>query len=409
MPNFVYVWGFIADEIEPVVIGVLDEAGGIIGFTYARSYLRRPNPIELYGIPLRAGRHEPPAGTSVHGCFTDAAPDAWGRRVILHRLTGRAGPAAETADLSPFTYLLESGSDRAGALDFQASPTEYRARETQANLADMVNAVDLLLAGEPVPVELEAALFHGTSLGGARPKVTLVDGTRRLIAKLSTATDPYPVVKAEGASMILARAAGIDVAKVQVTNCAGRDVLLVERFDRTVDGGRLMFVSALTVLGLPEEAGRYAAYYDFADKLRARAAEPVAALRELFARIVFNILVSNTDDHARNHAAFWNGSQLRLTPAFDVTPGLRTGGEQQQAMAIARDGWRYSQVEGCVRAARDYLLDETEARGIIDTQLAAVHTHWSDAADAAHLTKIERRELWGRQILNPYALEGYRA
>ncbi len=123
---------------------------------------------------------------------------------------------------------------------------------------------------------------------------------------------------------------------------------------------------------------------------------------------MFNILVSNTDDHSRNHAAFWDGNHLRLTPAYDITPGMRSGGEQQQAMAIARDGWRFSQLAGCILAARDYLLDEAEARAIIDTQIGTVRKRWDDAADAARLTKEERRQLWGRQILNPYCLEGYR-
>jgi serine/threonine-protein kinase HipA len=405
----VYVWAFLLGRAEPVVVGRLDEAGGLVSFTYARSYLERPEAFALYGVPLRTGPHGPPAGTTVHGCFTDAGPDAWGQRVVLHRLTGKVGRDLGTAEVPLFTYLLGSASDRAGALDFQTSSTTYEPRDSKATLSDMVGAVDLLLGGEAIPASLEAALFHGTTMGGARPKVTLVDGGLSLIAKLATSDDPYPVVKAEGAAMTLASMAGIDVPKVEVTRCAGKDVLLVERFDRAAAGDRLMFVSALTVLGLPEEAGRYATYYDFADRLRAEAAEPAATLRELFSRIVFNILVSNTDDHARNHAAFWDGNQLRLTPAYDITPAMRLGGEQQQAMAIARDGWRFSQLAGCVRAARDYLLHEAEARAIIDAQLGAVRTHWDDAADAARLTKAERRQLWGRQILNPYCLEGYRA
>jgi serine/threonine-protein kinase HipA len=403
-----YVWGFLQGHTQAVPVGVLDESGGLVGFSYARSYLTRADRIALYGIPLRPGRHEPPPGTRVHGCFTDAGPDSWGKRVILHRVTGQVGHDAETADLSLFTYLLGSASDRAGALDFQASPTEYKRRESNATLEDMVEAADRLLVGEDVPVELEAALLNGTAMGGARPKVTLSDGDRSLIAKLSTSDDPYPVVKAEGAAMVLAGWAGIEVAKVDVIKCGNRDVLLVERFDRTANGGRLMFVSALTVLGLPEEFGLYATYYDFADKLRVQSAEPTAALKELFSRVVFNILVSNTDDHARNHAAFWDGEHLRLTPAFDVTPGLRSGGEQQQLMAIARDGWRYSQIEGCAQAAREYLLDDAEARAIIGAQLETVRTRWDDAADLARLTGAERRQLWGQQILNPYCLEGYR-
>jgi serine/threonine-protein kinase HipA len=389
-------------------MGVLEEEpGGLAAFSYARSYLERADAVALYGVPLRRGPQLPPSGMPIHGCFRDSAPDAWGQRVVLHRLTGRKGRDAEVADLPIFTYLLESASDRAGALDYQASPDQYRARGSEATLEEMVDAAALLQAGERLSPSLEAALFHGTSIGGARPKAILADGSRHLIAKFESSTDPYPVVKAEGAAMALAAYAGLDVPAVEVLSCQGKDVLVVERFDRAAGGGRRMVVSALTVLGLSEEFGRYATYYDFADQLRKQGSAPEADLRELFSRVTFNVMVGNTDDHAKNHAAFWDGEHLSLTPAYDICPQLRSGGEQQQAMAIARDGRRFSQLEGCARACREYLLDEDEAREVIDRQLGAVHEHWEEAAEVARLTRGEREELWGRQILNPYALEGY--
>ncbi|MGC8628416.1 MAG: HipA domain-containing protein [Acidimicrobiales bacterium] len=403
----VFVWGWLLGRTEPVPFGVLTENGGIVGFSYAQSYLARSDAVPLYDIPLGTGLRGPPAGMNVHGCFSDVAPDAWGRRVILHRLTGRSGRDAETADLSLLTYLLESASYRAGALDFQSSPTKYEPRGSSASLEEMMSAADRLQAGEALSPSLEAALLHGTSIGGARPKAALEDNGRHLIAKFESSSDPYPVVKAEGAAMTLAAYAGVEVPAVKVVECLGKSVLLVERFDRTADGGRRMMVSALTVLRLPEELAHYASYVDLADQLRSRAADPKADLRQLFSRVTFNIMVSNTDDHAKNHAAFWDGKSLSLTPAYDICPQLRSGGEQAQAMAIDRDGWRFSQLEGCVRAAPNYLLDETEARGLIDYQLEVVRSHWEEAADIARLTGAERRRLWGRQIMNPYCLEGY--
>jgi serine/threonine-protein kinase HipA len=166
-----------------------------------------------------------------------------------------------------------------------------------------------------------------------------------------------------------------------------------------------MVVSVLTVLGLDVAMGRYATYYDLADAIRSRFAEPRQTLRELFSRITFNICVSDTDDHARNHAAFWDGRILRLTPAYDICPQLRSGGEATQTMAIRRDGYRYSQLAGCIAAADTYLLSEAEAKDIIDHQVATIRSEWNDAADAARLTTAERSQLWGRQILNPYALQ----
>ena len=120
---------------------------------------------------------------------------------------------------------------------------------------------------------------------------------------------------------------------------------------------------------------------------------------------MFNILVSNTDDHARNHAAFWDGNQLELTPGYDITPQLRSGGEAAQLMAIGRDGYRYSRLGGCIKRAEPYLLTEPEAKEIVEHQVDVIKAHWGDAADAARLTSVERQRLWGRQFLNPYAFE----
>jgi serine/threonine-protein kinase HipA len=117
--------------------------------------------------------------------------------------------------------------------------------------------------------------------------------------------------------------------------------------------------------------------------------------------------VGNTDDHARNHAAFWDGSSLSLTPAYDICPQARSGGEAVQAMAISRDELRFSEVIVCQNAASTYLLSPDEAREIIDHQLHVIKTQWTNACDAAHLSSSERSRLWGHQILNPFSTEGY--
>jgi serine/threonine-protein kinase HipA len=408
--NEAYVWVWLPGATEPVVAGQLMHSGERIAFVYGRSYLARPGAIALYlpELPLRHGRIQPLSGNTIAGCIADAGPDAWGQRVIMHRRFGRDGRDRDPASINTLTYLLESGSDRVGALDFQASATDYVARSSEATLEELQHAANRLEAGEPFSAALDDALLHGSSLGGARPKALLDAGGRKLIAKFSSATDSYPVVKAEAVAMELARRVGIDVAFTEITSCLGRDVLLVERFDRTaVAGQRRLVVSALTMLGLHEMIGRYATYHDLADVIRERFANPEATLRELFSRIVFNICVSNTDDHARNHAAFWDGAQLTLTPAYDICPQLRSGGETAQAMAIGRDGFRASQLAGCVTASETYLLSDSAARAIINHQLDVINNQWIDAADAARLTAAERDQLWGRQILNPYALYDY--
>ncbi len=402
-----FVWFWLPAASEPVVAGALDREGAILTFTYGRSYLERGDAIPLYlpELPLRRGPIRPQVGEAA-GCIVDAGPDSWGRRVILNRRFG--GAVQDTTALDLLSYLMESGSDRTGALDFQASSSEYVARfEDGATLDPRVEAAQRVEQGQPLPAALEAALLRGTTIGGARPKAQLRDAGRELIAKFASTTDVYAVVKGEFVAMELARRAGLDVAAVELTSALGKDVLLVERFDRTGGGRRRAVVSALTVLGLDELGGRYASYADLAHVVRTRFTAPGATLRELFARIVFNVLAGNTDDHARNQAAFWDGDALTLTPAYDICPIVRAGGEARQAMAIGDDGYRMSQVAGCVARASTYHLSEQEAREIVDAQIDVIETQWEDVCDRAGLSEVDRALLRRGAFLTPYALEGW--
>ena len=406
-PRHAFVWVWLPGTDVPVVAGRLDAAGAAVTFTYGRSYLARDDRIALYlpELPLGRGPIAPLVG-DIAGCIADATPDAWGRRVILNRRVGR--DAVDTTDLDLLTYLLESGSDRIGALDFQASASEYVPRSAGcATLTELAQSAERVEQGVPLSPVLDQALLHGSSVGGARPKALLSDGSRRLIAKFSSTTDTYPVVKGEFVAMELARRAGLSVAAVEVTRTLGKDALLIDRFDRPVAGGRRAMVSALTILALDEVGARYASYADLADVIRARFNDPIPTLRELFSRITFNILTGNNDDHARNHAAFWDGTALTLTPAYDICPQPRAGGETAQLMAIGNDGYRMSQIAGCVTRASTYLLSEPDAREIIDHQLDVIKTQWADVCDQAALTEVDRGALWRRQFLNPYATEGY--
>jgi len=406
-PRQVFVWVWLPGATEPVVAGRLDPVGPIVNFTYGRSYPEHENAIPLYlpELPLERGPISPLVG-EVAGCIADAGPDAWGQRVILNRLSGQ--PDAETTDLGLLTYLIESGSDRIGALDFQSSSTEYVPRGMDhATIDELAESAERVEREIPLSSELDQALLHGSSVGGARPKALLGDGEATLIAKFSSTTDTYPVVKGEFLAMELARRAGLEVAPVRLTKAHGRDALLVERFDRPGGGRRRAMVSALTMLGLDEAGARYASYADLADLIRARFSDPRATLRELFSRIVFNILCSNNDHHPRNHAAFPDGEALTLTPAYDICPQLRSGGETAQIMAIGRDGWRMSQVAGCVERASTYLLSEAEAREIVDHQIETIEGQWDEVCDLAELAEGARSAFWRRQFLNPYATENY--
>lgn len=408
-----FVWSWLPGTLEPLPTGVLEaipapRGGFLITFAYGQSYLANDAAIPLYlpELPLGRGRIEPAAGLEVAGVIRDGGPDAWGQRVVMRQLA-LDERVQDPGDVPLLTYLLRSGSNRPGALDFQDSPSEYVPRLHDAGLEQLLKAADAIQAGDELDVNLAAALTAGSSAGGARPKATLADGSRQVIAKFSAPTDTYPVIKAEAAAMKLAEHCGLSVAPSELVQVAGRDVLLVDRFDRDEGGGRRAFVSALTILGLHEMAGRHATYHHLADVIRQRFARRKETLRELFARIVFNIVVGNTDDHARNHAAFWDGGRLELTPAYDICPQARVGGEQAQAMAIDPGGGRLAQFITCLGAAGHYGLSEAEARSIIDGQIRTVSQRWDEVADEVGLTGPERRELWGNQVLNAFAHYGY--
>jgi len=408
-----FVWVWLPAATEPIVAGRLDVVGDQLAFTSGRSYLARPDAISLFApeLPLGVGRRLPSPDRETFGCIRDAAPDAWGQRVILSRLallSQRLTADSDTGSLPMLTYLLQAQSNRIGGLDFQASATEYTPRQAPATLDDMLRAADRLQAGRGIPADLEAALLHGTSIGGARPKATLVDGGRELIAKFSSTADPYPVVKAEAAALELARRVGLDVPASELVRVLGRDVLLIERFDRTsVPGQRRLMVSALTVLGLTEMTGRYASYPELADALRkwAPAGAVYDTLAELFSRVVFNVCIGNIDDHARNHAMFWDGEHLELTPAYDLSPQPRSGGQAAQAMAISRDGVRESRLSVCLDAAGEYGISGDKAREIVEAQVAIIDRDWDEVASKVGLSRMESDLMRlgpGAQILNPY-------
>ena len=412
-PLEAYVWTWLPDRTEPVVAGRLATTPLGLQFNYGRSYLARRDarPLYLPELPLRNGLLPLPTGLSMPGCLRDASPDAWGRRVILNRVFGREARDADPVALDELSYLLQSGSDRIGALDFQTSATRYTPREGgDASLQELLESAERIEAGLTLSPALAQAIQHGTSIGGARPKATLTDHERKRIAKFSSSTDVQPVVKAEFVAMRLAALVGIDAAKVELVRVSGKDVLLVDRFDRVAAGDhwqRRAVVSALTLLELDEMMAAYASYEDLADIIRHRFTKPRASLRELFARLVFNILCGNTDDHARNHAAFWDGERLSLTPAYDICPQQRAGQEATQAMKILGDN-RFSRLTVCVDAAARFQLSVEGARGIIDAQLHAVNAHWREVCDEAGLGEAERNALWGRQFLNPFALQDYK-
>jgi serine/threonine-protein kinase HipA len=409
-----FVWIWLPDETEPVVAGRLEADNDNILFNYGKSYLDRIGDnkpaIAIYEpeLPLKAGMLPLPEGLTMPGCIRDAAPDAWGRRVIINKKLGLKGAGTDTAELDELTYLLESGSDRIGALDFQRSPTEYVPRSANnVSMEELIESAERVEKGVPLTPELDQALFHGSSIGGARPKAIIQDQGKKYVAKFSSSTDLYSIVKAEFIAMRLAELAGLNAAPVELAKAANKDILLVERFDRVPKGdkwARKAMVSALTLLRLDDMMARYASYETLSEIIRHRFTDPKQTLKELFSRLVFNILCGNTDDHARNHAAFWDGKALTLTPAYDICPQGRTGNEASQAMLISGNN-NLSQLKTCLETAHNFLLSEEEARETFANLTAAIEQHWEAVCEEAELNEVDKKLLWRRQFLNPYSVE----
>ncbi len=412
--NEAFVWIWLPEETEPVVAGRLEADNNNLLFNYGKSYLERVNdtkpaiPIYEPELPLKAGTLPLLNGLGMPGCIRDGAPDAWGRRVIINKKMGLKSTNTDTTVLDELTYLLESGSDRIGALDFQLSPSDYEARSTtNVPLEELLNSAARVEKGVPLTSELDIALYHGTAIGGARPKALVEDNHKKYVAKFSSSTDLYSVVKAEFIAMRLADRVGLDVAPVQLVTAANKDVLLIERFDRKKvkhDWTRKSMVSALTLFGLDDMMARYASYETLAEIIRYRFTDPKDTLRELFSRLIFNILCGNTDDHARNHAAFWNGKELTLTPAYDICPQSRAGNEASQAMLIHGNN-NLSQLKTCLGSAHNFLLSEDDAHAIFHLQKEIIETNWDTVCDEAQLSVIDKKLFWGRQFLNPYSIE----
>lgn len=402
-----YVWTWLPGQTEPVLAGRVDQAGPLVTFIYALRYRSRPDAISLFTpeLPLRPGIQEPADGLTIAGVLRDGSPDRWGRGVIERR----RGVAPNS--LSEIDYMLSSSSNRFAALDFQVSRENYAARDVSATLDELHEAAIILDAGGELSSGLDAVLLHGTSLGGARPKATLTgsDGGEWLAKFASSEDRVFSVVNAEGAMLELARRAGISVPESEVVSSLGKEVLLVKRFDRDGIGGRRHVVSGLTMAQTDEMYARYVSYPQILDVLRMYAKDATRPGPELFRRIAMNIAISNNDDHARNHAAFWDGRYLELTPAYDLAPGQRSGDTIEQAMAFGRGdrGAKVSNFAALVRESETYGLSAAEGRDIIDHLVSTIRDSWDDAAEVARLSAADKQKLRGRQVLPRAAFFDY--
>ena len=303
-------------------------------FSYAPEYLVRADAYEIDpALPLSVGQQQTPAGRAIFGAFSDCAPDRWGRRLIQRDEQQRARRhAVAERSFGEIDYLLGVRDDlRQGALRFRSPRTGAFLAEEQhgiphlLELPRLLDASDRLERDEAGEAELKLLLRGGSSLGGARPKAHVLDQAGRIaIAKFpSPANDEWDVMRWEAVALTLARQAGIRVPESQLHVVDDKPVLVVDRFDRNGDQ-RVGYVSAMTMLEAND--GDSGSYLDIADVIERHSPTAAADLQELWRRIAFSILISNTDDHLRNHG-FLRASTAgwSLSPAFDLNPDPRPG------------------------------------------------------------------------------------
>ncbi len=360
-------------------------------FLYAETWLADPERFALSpDLPLVAGpqfRKPSPGGSVFHAAFADTEPDGWARRVLLRdqakkrREHRRAGREHGLSFLDALDFLL--GVDdigRVGAIRFRDEEGVFRRASEGGgrSVPPLVELERLLRATRAVETDRETAadlaylLGRATSLGGMRPKATVVDESGRLlIGKFPSVSDERATVKGEALAMKLAAAAGIDTAPVRLVECEGASVVLVERFDRHPSGSRLHYLSAASMLGAEPDDPDEHTYTEIVDAIRSHSFDPSRDLAELWRRVAFSILVTNVDDHLRNHGFLHVGrGRWRLSPAFDLNPFPER--RRELKTWLSEDAGPEATIEALMSVCAYFRLPLQRARAILGEVAVAV-------------------------------------
>lgn len=396
-----YVYIVLPGSTAPVTAGrfqlLTDRRGDAVGrFVYGRSYLDRPDAVEIDPVELKLAPRtfETAALNGVFGALRDAGPDYWGRRVIDKH--------AGKAQLGEMEYLLESADDRAGALGFGLNvqpPAPRRHFNQTVELEKLQRIADALVAEESLPpdaanTQIQDLMLLGTSMGGARPKLVVEDENALWVAKFNRQDDRWNNARVEHAMLTLARECGINAADSKVVTVGGRDVLMVRRFDREQQEHgyvRARMISALTLLRA-EDSHRSRerwSYVLLAEELRRASAEPARDAAELFKRMCFNALISNTDDHPRNHAMIARDRAWRLSPAYDLTPSTPVSLERRDLALTVGDAGRTASAVNVLSQSARFLLKPEDAQAIVVQMEERVRSTWYEVARAAGVTELD--------------------
>lgn len=362
-------------------------------FAYGLGYLGDPQALALnpQHLPLRRESFALPQrllrdGGAMPLTIKDALPDAWGRLVIAHELGGRIPGERE--------LLLLTNEDRVGAMVFsETRDMPAPAELPHHDLAQLADAARRLQYDMEIPKPLERLLQRGGSLGGARPKASFTHEHALWLAKFPAAGDPVDVQVLEAAALGLAKRCNIRVPQFFTLPVGhGETAFLSRRFDRfgTNARQRLHYLSASALLDIPYESSA-GSYIDFARELRRLSIAPAADLEELFRRLVFNLLIDNSDDHLKNHGMLYAGdSRYRLSPAFDVVPQLTNLGYQM----LSIDGSTHeSHLDLAIQASPHFDLSPDEGSRIVKELVKAVYGAWRVSAKAAGIPDASRKRL----------------
>ena len=367
-------------------------------FEYDESWLKDPERFSLEpALAMTRGAFAPPSGLTVFGSLGDSAPDTWGRRLMQRaerRVAEREGRAIRT--LAESDYLLAvSDETRLGALRFRRVGEESFQAPDRAGvpalikLGQLLQITERILRDEETDEDLQLIFAPGSSIGGARPKASVIDQYGYLsIAKFPKETDDYSVETWEEIALRLAEQAGIATPKHQLIEVAGKAVLLSRRFDRQ-DGTRIPFLSAMAMMSAKD--GEQGSYPEIVDSLVQHGAQAKTDARALYRRVVFNVLISNVDDHLRNHGFLWLGKNgWSLSPAYDLNPVPADLKARVLTTNISLDEATCS-LDLLEAAAEYFSLSLAQARTIIK-EVALVTSGWRDIAKevGARSTEIQR-------------------
>jgi serine/threonine-protein kinase HipA len=389
----------VAIDGEDVLAGLLfsHRRGGreSASFSYDPAYLARPDAYALDpSLPLVQGGLQTPVGLSMFRAFADATPDRWGRNLIVreerHRATAEGGTPRSLGEID---FLLGVRDDlRQGALRFRDQETGIFLADEDSGvphvtgLGTLLHAAEHLESDEETEEELRELLRGGSSLGGARPKAHVIDNEGRIaIAKFPRSRfDEWDVTAWESVALHLARLAGILVPKSELLRVANRGVLIVDRFDR--DGTRRIgYLSAMTMLEARD--GDVGSYLEIASKIEEVSPRATRDLHELWRRMAFTILISNTDDHLRNHAFLHaGGNAWSLSPAFDLNPNPSTGPKHLTTAIDEAD--TTASIETLMSVAPYFRLNEQDGADVLREVLGAT-SRWSEVAAGRNIPKAE--------------------